>query len=172
VQGAAEIVRQFHKDLMKTPIGRRLYHLFSRLELSFNRTQIMERPFNSVSESAYEESLQLENIDSYNGATEFEIVWMELLKITAQLNIIRDKTHEGEIHDIGDQMWHEEGERLLDLLRNWEASLPQSFLPVPPPRPFELLDIPLLQHLEPLFYSSVNVAIAMGIFYYSSTLID
>ena len=81
------------------------------------------------------------------------------MKIIRDIKVIRDGNKDGYIGDLEAQ---ERGDRVLDMLKDWGDSLPLSFLPVEPPALLHTLDIPLLKTLDPLFYSSTTIAIAMG----------
>lgn len=102
--------------------------------------------------------------DALDGTTEFELAWMELMRITALVKGIRDRAHlEGtRVGDTGFPNRHEEGEMIQLKLLEWEVSLPVTFMPVDPPLPLELLDLPILQHWDPIFYINTNIAVAMS----------
>jgi hypothetical protein len=83
-----------------------------------------------------------------------------MMKIMVPVTILRM------IPRIGDKGTPErkaEGERIQQKLQHWEQSLPPSFAPIDPPEMMIMLDDSILQHLQPIYYNSLNVAIAMGI---------
>ena len=167
IQGARNLVRRYHRQLLLTPVGRRLFHLFSRLELSITRTQGMEpRGTNDLDVTQHDaiDPTWLTVSDALDGTTEFELAWMELMRITALIKRIRDRAHlEGSrVGDVGFPDRHEEGDEIQLKLLEWELSLPASFMPVEPPLLLELLDLSILQHLKPIFYVNINIAVAMG----------
>src|SRR5579871_5662432 len=96
MQGAANIVREHHKDLLKTPIGRQLIHLFTRLELSASRHRLIDNQLTTTStaQPAYWESAALDfetlTIDDLsNGNSEFEYAWTGMMKIMVPVTILR-----------------------------------------------------------------------------------
>jgi hypothetical protein len=172
LQGARNLVRRYHQDLIRTPVGRRLFHIFSRLELSVTRTQGMEPrgSYTEVDVAVRENAIEPEWLtisDSLDGTTEFEMAWMELMRITSLVKKIRDLAHLEftRVGDFGFPERHEEGEAIQLKLLEWELSLPASFTPVEPPVPLELLDMPILKLVQPVFYANTNIAIAMGILF-------
>jgi hypothetical protein len=84
-----------------------------------------------------------------------------MMKIMVPVTILRM------IPRIGDKGTPErkaEAERIQEKLRIWEESLPPSFSPIDPPEMMMILDHDsILEHLQPIYYDSLNVAIAMGI---------
>jgi hypothetical protein len=95
------------------------------------------------------------------------MAWMELMRITSLVKKIRDLAHLEftRVGDFGFPERHEEGEAIQLKLLEWELSLPASFTPVEPPVPLELLDMPILKLVQPVFYANTNIAIAMGILF-------
>ena len=168
MRGAANIVREHNANLLKTPTGRQLIHLFARLELSASRHLLIDNQLaaNATSEDTYWDNvdIDLETLtidDLSNGNSDFEIAWTEMMKIMVPVTILRMVPRTG---DRGTLERKAEGERILGLLRNWETALPASFIPIEPPAIMDMLDDSILQHLEPLYFNSLNVAVAMGIF--------
>jgi hypothetical protein len=99
--------------------------------------------------------------DMYNGNSEFEYAWTEMMKIMVPVTVLRMVPRTG---NRGTPERAAKGHEIQEMLRNWENSLPGSFISIEPPETISLLDAPILQHLQPIFYASHNVAVAMGIF--------
>lgn len=97
--------------------------------------------------------------DMYNGNSDFEYMWTEMMKIMIPVTILRMVPQSG---NRGTAERKAEGRKIQELLQGWETSLPPSFMEIEPPETMVLLDNPILQHLQPLYYASLNVAIAMG----------
>jgi len=168
MRGAANIVREHNANLLKTPTGRQLIHLFARLELSASRLLLADTQLaaNATSSGNYWDNvdLDLETLtidDLSNGNSDFEIAWTEMMKIMVPVTVLRMVPRTG---DRGTLERKTEGERILELLRNWENALPPSFIPIESPPLMEMLDDSILQHLQPLYFNSLNVAVAMGIY--------
>ena len=83
-----------------------------------------------------------------------------MMKIMVPITILRMVPQTG---DKGTPQRKAEGEKIQERLRNWEESLPPNFSPVEAPVMMMILDNPILQILEPIYYISLNVAVAMGI---------
>jgi hypothetical protein len=108
-------------------------------------------------------ALDLETLtidDLNNGNSDFEYAWIELMKIMIPVTVLRMVPRTG---DRGTPERKAEGRKIQEMLRAWESSLPASFAPVENPDMMMLLDNSILQHLDPIYYSSLNIAIAMGI---------
>jgi hypothetical protein len=169
LQGEKNLVRRYHPQLLGTSIGRRLFLLFQRLELSITRTQTMEPRQQNDSDipSSVFDVEWLTISDSLDGTTEFEIAWASLMNISKVAKKLRDRAHvEGtRVGDVGHPNRHEEGEAAQLQLLEWELSLPPSFMTIEPPIPLELFNFPL----EPIFYANTNIAVAMA--HYEATRI-
>lgn len=98
--------------------------------------------------------------DIYNGNSDFEYMWTEMMKIMIPITILRMVPQTG---NRGTEERKAEGQKIQEMLQGWEVSLPPSFMEIEPPETMMLLDTPILQHLQPLYYASLNVAVAMGI---------
>jgi hypothetical protein len=83
-----------------------------------------------------------------------------MMKIMVPITILRMVPRTG---DKGTPQRKAEGEKIQEKLRIWEESLPASFAPIDPPEMMMILDHSILQHLQPIYYVSLNVAVAMGI---------
>jgi hypothetical protein len=168
IRGAANIVRQQHQNLLKTPTGRQLLHLFGRLELSASRHLLIENQYSTtatIDDGSFWDNAPLD-IDSLtlqdfsNGNSDFEYAWTEMMKIMVPITILRMIPRQG---DKGTSERKEEGERIQGMLRAWEAGLPASFKEVDTPEMMMILeDDEILLHLQPIHYVSHNVAVAMG----------
>ena len=55
-----------------------------------------------------------------------------------------------------------EFEKIMGMLRDWERGLPASFMSVETPETMSLPTVAILEHLDPIYYGSLNVAVAMG----------
>jgi hypothetical protein len=99
--------------------------------------------------------------DWSNGNGDFEYAWTQMMRIMVPITILRMIPTTG---DKGTAERKAEGERIQQKLRDWEISLPGSFSPIDPPEMMMILDDSILQHLQPIYYMSLNIAIAMGIF--------
>jgi len=98
--------------------------------------------------------------DWTNGNSDFEYAWTEMMRIMVPITILRMIPRQG---DKGTSERQREGERIQGLLTQWEASLPESFREIEQPEMMIILDDePVLQQLQPLYYISHNVAVAMG----------
>jgi len=98
--------------------------------------------------------------DWVNGNSDFEYAWTAMMRIMVPITILRMIPRQG---DKGTPERQMEGERIQGLLAQWVASLPDSFREIEPPEMMMILDDePVLQHLQPLYYISHNVAVAMG----------
>ena len=174
MRGAANIVREHSSNLRKTATGRQLIHLFARLELSASRHLLIDKQLaaNATSSDAYWDNVNIDfetlTIDDLSdGTSDFEIAWTEMMKIMVPVTVLRMVPRIG---DRGTAGRKREGERILGLLRSWEESLPANFMPIEPPAMMEMLNDSILQHLQALYFSSLNVAVAMGISPLSHTL--
>jgi hypothetical protein len=163
MRGAANIVRQHHTNLLKTPTGKQLLHLFGRLELSASRHLLIPDQTAPTSDTAFFDSvpdvpLSLE--DWTNGTGDFELAWTRMMKIMVPVTVLRMVPRQG---DKGTRERKVEGERIQGLLTEWGKSLPGSFAESEGPEMMMILDDePVLQQLQPLYYSSYNVAVAMA----------
>jgi hypothetical protein len=98
--------------------------------------------------------------DMYNGNSEFEYAWTEMMKIMVPVTVLRMVPRTG---NRGTPERAAKGDEIQEMLRVWESSLPGSFMPIEPPDTSSLPETPILNHLEPIYYNSLNVAVAMGI---------
>ena len=141
-------------------------HLFGRLELSASRYVLMDHQLSTTAMSSdYSywdkvgsdfETLTLE--DFSNGNSDFEYAWTEMMKIMVPVTVLRMVPRTG---DRGTAERKRDGEKIQEKLRDWERNLPPSFQPIAPPEMMFLED-GILSQLEPIYYISLNVAIAMG----------
>jgi hypothetical protein len=83
-----------------------------------------------------------------------------MMKIMVPITILRMVPRIG---DKGTPQRKAEGEKILEKLRIWEESLPASFAPVEAPAMMMILEDSISHHLQPIYYCSLNVAVAMGI---------
>jgi len=98
--------------------------------------------------------------DWVNGNSDFEYAWTAMMRIMVPVTILRMIPRQG---DKGTAERQREGERIQELLAQWGDSLPDSFTEIEQPEMMMILDDePVLQHLQPLYYISHNVAVAMG----------
>lgn len=81
------------------------------------------------------------------------------MKIMVPVTILRMVPRTG---DRGTPERKAEGEKIQEMLRVWESSLPASFAPIGNPDMMMLLEDSILQQLQPIYYGSLNIAIAMG----------
>ena len=119
----------------------------------------------TTSDNDYWENVALDidtlTIDDWsNGNSDFEYAWIEMMKIMVPTTILRMVPRNG---DKGTPQRKAEGEKIQEKLRVWEESLPVSFAPIEAPDIMMILDDSILQHLQPIYYVSLNVAVAMGI---------
>ena len=95
----------------------------------------------------------------YNGNSEFEYAWIEMMKIMVPVTVLRMVPRTG---NRGTPERAAKGEEIQGKLCAWESSLGPSFIPIEPPDTITLLEAPILQYLQPIYYTSLNVAVAMG----------
>jgi hypothetical protein len=98
--------------------------------------------------------------DMYNGNSDFEYMWTQMMQIMIPVTILRMVPQTG---NRGTEDRKTEGQKIQGMLRQWEDSLPASFMEIDPPETMMLLDSAILQPLQPLYYASLRVAVAMGI---------
>jgi hypothetical protein len=103
------------------------------------------------------ETLTLE--DFSNGNSDFEYAWTEMMKIMVPVTVLRMVPRTG---DRGTAERKREGEKIQEKLRDWERGLPASFQPIEAPEMMMILDDGILLHLDPIYYASLNIAVAMG----------
>jgi hypothetical protein len=165
MRGAANIIRQHQTNLLKTPTGKQLLHLFGRLELSASRHLLIPDAScttATTSDSAFFDTpdvpLSLE--DWTDGTGDFELAWTRMMKIMVPVTVLRMIPRQG---DKGTTERKAEGERIQALLQEWLQSLPSSFAEIDGPEMMMILDsAPVQTHLEPLYYPTYNIAIAMA----------
>lgn len=169
IQGAAYIVRDHHADLLKTPTGRRLFHLFTRLELSASLHLRIQSQFTTETSSAAADEFwekaqfDLETLtidDMYNGNSDFEYAWTQMMKIMIPVTVLRMVPQTG---NRGTEDRKSEFEKIKKMLHEWESNLPASFMSIDSPETTTLPPAAILQQLEPIYYGSLAVAVAMGI---------
>ena len=98
--------------------------------------------------------------DMYNGNSEFEYAWTQMMKIMIPVTVLRMVPQTG---NRGTEERKAEFDKIMEMLREWESNLPASFLSIDSPETMTLPPAPILQHLDPIYYGSLNVAVAMGI---------
>lgn len=103
------------------------------------------------------ETLRYEDV--LDGTSDFEILWTQLLKIMVPITVLRTVPRTA---DRGTPERKEEGRRIQELLNNWEQTVSGVFKPVPAPDSFIYLDNSILDYLQPIYYPSFNIAVAMG----------
>jgi hypothetical protein len=103
------------------------------------------------------ETLTLE--DYSNGNSDFEYAWTEMMKIMVPVTVLRMVPRTG---DRGTAERKREGEKIQEKLRDWERGLPASFQPIEAPEMMMILDDGILLQLDPIYYASLNIAVAMG----------
>ena len=83
-----------------------------------------------------------------------------MMKIMVPITILRMVPRTG---DKGTLERKAEGDKIQEKLRAWENSLPPSFAPIRAPEMMMILDDDsITQLLEPIYYVTLNVAVAMG----------
>lgn len=97
--------------------------------------------------------------DMYNGNCEFEYAWTQMMKIMIPVTVLRMVPQTG---NRGTEDRKREFEKIMEMLTEWEKGLPASFMTIDSPETTSLPNVPILQHLEPIYYGSLNVAVAMG----------
>jgi hypothetical protein len=107
------------------------------------------------------ESLTIE--DFHNGNSEFEYAWTEMMKIMVPITVLRMVPRTG---DRGTPERKTQGEKIQEMLRIWKLNLPRSFEPIQPPELMMIIEDSVTQHLQPIYYGSLNVAVAMGISFF------
>jgi hypothetical protein len=99
--------------------------------------------------------------DVLDGTSDFEIAWAQLMKIMIPITVLRTVPRTG---DRGTQERKEQGQRVQAMLNSWEQSVSGVFRPVTAPDTVVYLDNSILEYLQPIYYASYNIAVAMGIF--------
>ena len=165
--GAAGIVRNRGSDLLKTKTGCQLFHLFARLELAsyrhFSLRGVVQDDFiRWKTLSFYPQMMTVK--DRQNGNIEFELAWVELLKIMGRFMELRLDMSIVEDLDLGSPEYLARGEEIEEMLRLWEYQLPASFMTIETPRAVQGLEAKtsIVQELNPIYYGSLNIAVAMG----------
>ena len=97
----------------------------------------------------------------YNGNIEFEYKWTQMMKIMVPVTVLRMVPQTG---NRGTDDRKEEYAKIIEMLRDWESELPASFLSIESPETIALPHAAILEHLDPIYYGSLNVAVAMGTF--------
>lgn len=81
------------------------------------------------------------------------------MKIMVPVTILRMVPRHG---DRGTPERKEKGQKIQDTLYDWERNLPVSFMEIEAPDLIMFFDDPILRHLQPVYFGSLNVAVAMG----------
>ena len=161
MRGAAQIVDVRGSDLRNSNAGRQLYHLFTRHQLAYYRR------FKVLNVSSYDlnrwknlvyytEAVNLDDIR--DGHLDFEIAWVELMKIMSALVELRIGLGQND-----DNPEHRaKGTEIREMLKNWKNTLPQQFQPIEMPEEVKPLESYIPTGMKPIFYRSLNAAIAMG----------
>jgi hypothetical protein len=103
------------------------------------------------------ETLTLE--DYTNGNSDFEYAWTEMMKIMVPVTVLRMVPRTG---DRGTAERKRDGEKIQEKLQEWERGLPGSFRPIEAPEMMMILDDGMVSQLDPIYYASLNIAVAMG----------
>ena len=161
MRGAAQIVRARGNDLRNSNAGRRLYHLLSRHELayycSYKVLGVSPSEFNRWKNLVYyTESANADDIR--DGHLDFEIAWVGLMKIVGALVELRVGLEQAD--DTPER--RTKGEEISEMLDNWKNSLPQQFRPIEMPEKVKALNPWIPVGMDPIFYSTLNIAVAMG----------
>ena len=168
MRAAANIARDRRTELFGSNTGRQLIHLLSRLELATYRVfavqDVRAIDFSRWKNLTFYTQTSTTD-DMHNGNVDFEIAWTGLMKIMAQVVELRQVlTRWGTTKDkLDTEQRIVKGEEILELLRLWESSLPESFSPVTEPQ--QIINVPnrpILPELRPIYYRSLNVAVVMG----------
>jgi len=168
MQGGVSIVRERGTDLLKTRTGCQLFHLFARLELAsyrhFSLRGVIPEDFTRWKNLAFYTQMMTVK-DLQNGNTAVELVWVDLLKIMGRFMELRLDMSIVEDLALGSPEYLARGQEIEEMLRVWETHLPVSFEPVETPRAVQGLEAqtPIVQELKPIYYRSLNIAVAMGI---------
>jgi hypothetical protein len=155
LRGAKIIVHQHTAELFKTPLGKKLLQLFSRLEMAASRQIIIDDHGPGIHDEDHP-PFDSENIHNpIDGNSEFEFAWNEMMKVMVPITILRMVPHSG---DKGTLERKAEGERIHTMLHEWEYTLPPSFASIPSPD-HDIMEPP---YLTPIYFSSLDVSVAMG----------
>ena len=161
MHGAAQIVDIRGSDLRNSNAGRQLYHLFTRHQLAYYRR------FKVLNLSSYDLNrwknlvYYTEVVNTYDirdGHLDFEIAWLELMKIMTALIELRI----GLGHNDDNPERRAKGAEIREMLKNWKITLSQQFQPIEMPEEVKPLESYIPTGLKPIFYRSLNAAIAMG----------
>jgi hypothetical protein len=154
-------------ELLKTKPGCQLFHVFARLKLAsyrhFSLRDVIPEDFIRWQNlTIYTQMMTVKDVD--NGNSEFELVWVELLKIMGRFMELRRNMSPIEDLKLGSREYLAMGEEIEEMLRLWEDQLPRSFRPIKSPRAAESLEaqMPIVRELKPIYYGSLNIAVAMG----------
>jgi hypothetical protein len=161
------IVQACQNSLEKTTLGHHLLQLFARLELATYRHVSVYResapPFDRWRGLTY--SLQTPIVQELeNGDVDFEVAWIGLMKILGNLMELRIDSRVGPDTTLGSFELFAKGEILRRMLGVWGTNLPTSFLPIQCPDVVKNLGGTARtdNEIDPIFYRSFQIAVAMG----------
>ena len=169
MQGGVGIVRERGADLLKTRTGCQLFHLFARLELAsyrhFSLRGVIPEDFIRWKNLTFYTQMTTVK-DMQNGNIAVELAWVELLKIMGRFMELRLDMSIVEDLALGSPEYLARGDEIEEMLRIWETQLPPSFAPLESAGAVRGLEaqMSIVQELKPIYYSSLNIAVAMGIF--------
>lgn len=165
----ASIVRIRGTDILRTRTGCQLFHLFTRLELAsyrhFSLRGIIPTDVNRWKTLTFYKEMATAS-DIRNGNVAVELAWVQLLRIMGRFMEFRLDMNIAENLALGSSEYLARGEEIEDMLQKWANNLPESFLPVETaPRAVQNLEAraAIVQELKPIYYRSLNIAVAMGI---------
>jgi hypothetical protein len=169
LKGAIRFVRAREAHLLESYPGRQLIHLLSRLEVSQYRIMAISDPAVTTLDFRRWKNLEFcppTSTAMGSDAIDFDIAWLGLMKIMAQMLHLKSVyTGRGEVKGrIDSPQRATAGNELRERLQIWESTLPESFKPILEPREIATLPyMPVLADLKPIYYRSLDVAVAMGI---------
>jgi hypothetical protein len=166
--GGTKIVQAYQDILEKTTMGHHLLQLFARLELATYRHVSVYRdspsPFDRWRGLTYSQQTSTVNQELENGDLDFEVAWIGLMKILGNLMELRLDSRVGPDAMLGSRELVTKGNILRGMLGFWEMSLPVSFLPIQCPDSVKNLAGTACtgNELDPIFFRSFRIAVAMG----------
>jgi Fungal specific transcription factor domain len=165
MHSAAKIIRDHQGEILRSPIGRQLLHLYTRLELSASRHLFLDER-SCMSNDAVPLDLAVLDLETLkcedytNGTSDFEEAWIGIMKIMipiAGLRMIPRTSDRGTLER------KIQGQQILDQLGTWEISGMALFQAVEAPATIVILpDFEIREYIEPIYYVSLNHAVAMG----------
>ena len=165
----ARIVRIREADILRSRTGCQLFHLFTRLELAsyrhFSLRGIIPTDVNRWKNLTFYKEMETAG-DIRNGNVAVELAWVQLLKIMGRFMELRLNMNIEENFALGSFEYLARGKEIEDMLQNWANNLPECFLPIKTaPKAVQNLQArtAIVQELEPIYYRSLNIAVAMGI---------